>query len=429
MASTYTTNNGIEKIGSGEQAGTWGTTTNANLDIIDKAINGVEAITLSGTSKTITTTDGSAASEGVNKVFVFSGSPGGTCTVTLSPNDQEKVYLIKNSSDQTVLISQGSGANASLAANETAWVFSDGAGSGAAVTKQDVSSSPAAFTVGTNLTVTGDASVGDDLSLASDGAILNFGADSDVNLTHVADTGLLLNSTRQLQFNDASQNINAPSATVLDINATDEVEINATELEFNGTTADINANLDVSGTSTLTGNVTLGGQLIMPDVTSAKILVADGTSYQEVAVSGDVTIANTGAVTIANNAVETAMIADSQITTAKLAGSVAVIGMSAKVTVSGGSPAITASVNTSGITDSGTGDFTIAIATDYSDANYAVSATTFDNDGTNRNIGELTVDTQAADTILVKSFRPSASENSARGSFDPDGFYVMSNAQ
>ncbi len=422
MASTYTTNNGIEKIGSGEQAGTWGTTTNANLDIIDKAINGVEAITLSGTSKTITTTDGSAASEGVNKVFVFSGSPGGTCTVTLSPNDQEKVYLIKNSSDQTVLISQGSGANASLAANETAWVFSDGAGSGAAVTKQDVSSSPAAFTVGTNLTVTGDASVGDDLSLASDGAILNFGADSDVSLTHVADTGLLLNSTRQLQFNDSTQNINAPNATTLDINATDEVEVNATLIDVNG-------NLDVSGTSTLTGNVTLGGQLIMPDVTDTKILIADGTSYQERSVSGDITISNTGVATIANNAVETAMIADNQITTAKLAGSVAVIGMSAKVTVSGGNPAITASVNTSGITDSGTGDFTIAIATDYSDANYAVSATTFDDDGTNRNIGELTVDTQAADTILVKSFRPSASENSARSSFDPDGFYVMSNAQ
>ena len=138
MASTYTTNNGIEKIGSGEQAGTWGTTTNANLDIIDKAINGVEAITLSSTSKNITTTDGSASSEGINKVFVFSGSPGGTCTVTLLPNDQEKVYLIKNGADQTVLISQGSGANASLSAGETAWVFSDGAGSGAAVTKQDI---------------------------------------------------------------------------------------------------------------------------------------------------------------------------------------------------------------------------------------------------------------------------------------------------
>ena len=99
------------------------------------------------------------------------------------------------------------------------------------------------------------------------------------------------------------------------------------------------------------------------------------------------------------------------------------------ITVGSGTPAVTASVNVTSVSDDGTGDFTITIATDYANANYAVSATTFDDDGTNRNIGELTVNTQAADTILVKSFRPSASENSARGSFDPDGFYVISNAQ
>ncbi len=49
----------------------------------------------------------------------------------------------------------------------------------------------------------GDLSFGDDVTLKSDGSILNFGADSDVNLTHVADTALLLNSTRQLQFGDS----------------------------------------------------------------------------------------------------------------------------------------------------------------------------------------------------------------------------------
>ena len=48
MASTYTANTGIEKIGSGEQAGTWGTTTNTNFDIIDDALNGVLSLTISG---------------------------------------------------------------------------------------------------------------------------------------------------------------------------------------------------------------------------------------------------------------------------------------------------------------------------------------------------------------------------------------------
>ena len=81
MASTYTANSGIEKIGAGEQAGAWGTTTNNNLDILDRAINGVGAITLSGTTHTLTTSDGTL-SEGGNKVLVLGGSPSGTNTIT-----------------------------------------------------------------------------------------------------------------------------------------------------------------------------------------------------------------------------------------------------------------------------------------------------------------------------------------------------------
>ena len=52
MASTYTVNLGIEKIGTGEQSGTWGTTTNTNFDLIDQAVNGAVAVTLAsaGTS-------------------------------------------------------------------------------------------------------------------------------------------------------------------------------------------------------------------------------------------------------------------------------------------------------------------------------------------------------------------------------------------
>ena len=95
MPSSYTTNLGVEKIGSGEQAGTWGTTTNLNFDIIDRAINGVGSISLSGTTHTLTTTDG-ALSDGGFKVLVFTGALGANNTVTISPNDQDKVYLVKN---------------------------------------------------------------------------------------------------------------------------------------------------------------------------------------------------------------------------------------------------------------------------------------------------------------------------------------------
>jgi uncharacterized protein YdeI (BOF family) len=465
MASTYT-NSGIEKIGSGEQAGTWGTTTNNNLDIIDKAINGVQALTLSGTTDTFTVTDGTVSDAGA-RVLVLGGSPSGEHTLTLAPNDADKVHLVQNSSGQTVNISQGSGGNASLTNGEIAWIFCDGAGSGAAVTKQTISSS--AFTVGTDLTVTGDASIGDDLSLASDAAVLNFGADSEIKVTHVADTGLNIKHTAtgddkpivltlqtgetDIQGNDVIGAINfqAPDEgtgtdailVAAGIEAVSEgnfaADNNATKLSFKTGSSEEAAekmslssagNLSVSGGVTITGDLTVSGDdITMGTNTSGHIMVADGTNFNPVAVSGDVTIAANGAVTIANDAVETAMIADNQVTTAKLAGSVAVIGMSAKVTVGSSSPSITASVNTSGITDNGTGDFTIAIDTDYSNANFAATVTTFDNDGTSRNVGDNTVEAQAAGTIQVKTYRATPSEVSVRGSFDPDGFFVMSNAQ
>lgn len=133
MPSSYTVNLGVEKIGSGEQAGTWGTTTNLNFDIFDRAINGVGAITLSGTSHTLTTTDG-ALSEGGNKVLVLGGSPSGTNTITISPNDQDKMYFVHNNSGQTATFTQGSGGNVSMPTGSKGLIFADGAGSGAKVT-------------------------------------------------------------------------------------------------------------------------------------------------------------------------------------------------------------------------------------------------------------------------------------------------------
>ena len=136
MASSYTSNTGIEKPNTGEQAGTWGTTTNANFDIIAAAINGIKAVTLSGTTHTLTTTDGldsSAVSDGAHKVILLGGSPSGTNTITISPNDAAKVYLINNTPNQTATFTQGSGGNVSIAAGASAWIYADGAGSGAQV--------------------------------------------------------------------------------------------------------------------------------------------------------------------------------------------------------------------------------------------------------------------------------------------------------
>ena len=202
MASTYTANLGIEKIGSGEQAGTWGTTTNLNLDIIDRAINGVVAISLSSTSHTLTTTDG-ALSEGGHKLLNLSGSPGGTCTVTISPNDQDKVYFVKNGTDQTVSFTQGSGANASIDSGANAIIFADGAGSGAAVAELTLSTGQGQD-IGSSSAEIGNIFIADDKAV-------QFGDGQDAKIEYDEDGTDTLLITGAVTFADGSTDVNIAS--------------------------------------------------------------------------------------------------------------------------------------------------------------------------------------------------------------------------
>ena len=140
MASTYTSNTGIEKIGSGEQSGTWGNTTNNNFDIIDRTLNGVVTLTITGNTS-LTTVDGQL-SDGHYKVIVLSGSPSGQFNLHITPNDQQKWFFIKYTTAQIANIRQGpadanasdgSGTEVLLGAGSSAIVFADGTGSNANV--------------------------------------------------------------------------------------------------------------------------------------------------------------------------------------------------------------------------------------------------------------------------------------------------------
>ena len=185
MASTYTANSGIEKIGAGEQAGTWGNTTNNNLDILDRAISGVAAITLSSTSKTLTTSDGTL-SEGGHKVLVFSGSPGGTCTVTISPNDQDKFYVVQNITNQTLTFTQGSGNDISVVAGSKKLIFADGAGSGATVTDVTDSLDMASLRIGGTAVTSTAAELNILDGVTSTATEINHSTDGDTSIGTVA---------------------------------------------------------------------------------------------------------------------------------------------------------------------------------------------------------------------------------------------------
>jgi len=202
-------------------------------------------------------------------------------------------------------------------------------------------------TVGTSITPASDdgATLGSanlnwsDLFLA-DAAVIKLGDDQDVTLTHVHGTGILLNSTNVIQFNDASQNIGAPSNAILDINATDEIELNATLIDING-------NVEISGTATTTGVHTFTAVPVFPNntvetadiqadaITGAKI--ADDAINSEHYTDGSIDTAHIAADQIVasliaddainsehytDGSIDTAHIADKQITPAKIAGSV-----------------------------------------------------------------------------------------------------------
>jgi hypothetical protein len=217
------------------------------------------------------------------------------------------MHFIENATtgSQNIIISQGTGSNVTIPAGDVKAVYLDGAGSGAAVadaftdlnlagtTTVDALNVSGALTgsstiQGTTITATTafvpDASDGAALGTSSlefsdlflaDAAVINLGDDQDTTLTHVADTGILLNSTRQLQFGDSGTYIHQSADGVLDL-------VSDTELELNATTIDINGNADISGTLGVTGAVTADAGVSIDNIT------IDGTEID--LSSGDLTI-------------------------------------------------------------------------------------------------------------------------------------------
>ena len=126
-----------------------------------------------------------------------------------------------------------------------------------------------------------------DLYLA-DGAVVYFGDDQDVSLTHVADTGILLSSTDQLQFGDSGTYIHQSADGVLDL-------VSDTEIEINATTIDINGAVEISGNALVSG-----------EVQTANIGYTDGDNAIVIADGGGVTLSTS--LTLASGAAVTSIL-------------------------------------------------------------------------------------------------------------------------
>jgi hypothetical protein len=231
MASSYTTNFGIEEMAAGDQTGTWGDTTNFNFDILDR-IAAYKAVALSdAATATLTVREASPGSgtenlqDGMFRVIKFTGSLSQNCTITIAPNTTAAWFIFENattdagsSGPYSLIFSQGSGANVTLQNGKNAIVYCDGAGAGAVVTD-----ALADLQVGT--------------------------------------------------------------------------------LEVTGVAA-------IDGNVTIAGDLTISGDdLVMGTNTSGAALIADGTNFNPVVISGDAAIGTDGALTIADNAVTLAKMA------------------------------------------------------------------------------------------------------------------------
>ena len=124
MASTYSALK-IELIGTGEQSGTWGATTNTNLGTaIEQAIVGKADVTVSSTSVTLTLTDSNALQDARALYLNLSGTPGGAATLNVPAI--EKNYIVKNGTDQVVTIKVSGQTGVAVPVGKTTLVYNNG---------------------------------------------------------------------------------------------------------------------------------------------------------------------------------------------------------------------------------------------------------------------------------------------------------------
>jgi len=205
MASTYVNDLRLNELGTGDGSGTWGNTTNTNLELIGEAFGfGTEAITTNANTHTSTIADGST--DPARSMYIkYTGALDSDCTITIDPNTISRVHIIENATTDSgssgpynIIIKQGSGATVTIPNGQVAMVYLDGAGSGAKVVNAL-----------TNLNAThGQLAIGLDADaddLTGDSAVgrLTLGAGEDLNLYHGGTNSYIVNDTGDLIIDTA----------------------------------------------------------------------------------------------------------------------------------------------------------------------------------------------------------------------------------
>jgi hypothetical protein len=280
---TYVNNLRLTEITTGDESGTWGTTTNSNWDFVTDAFGyGVKNMA-SDADVTYTMADGSVDTLRSMYLKITSGvSLTQTRTITIAPNTVSKVWIIENATtgSQSITIAQGSGATVTIANGVKTAVYTDGAGAGAAV----VNANPTAATSGTVTSVGGTGTV--------NGITLTGTVTSSGSLTL---GGTLSNVSLTTQVTGTLPVANGGTGT--------------TSTTFANLTTNVTGTLPVAnggtGATTLTANNVILGNgtaapLFVAPGTTGNILTSDGTTWTSAAPATGVTLSANNAFTGAN---------------------------------------------------------------------------------------------------------------------------------
>ena len=343
---TYVNNLRLKEIATGDESGTWGTSTNTNLELVGEGLGfGTEAITTNADTHTSDVSNGST-SAARNMYIKYTGTLDSACTITINQPTIKRVHFIENatSGSQNIIIKQGSGSTVTIGPGNVKVVYLDGAGSGAAVNDVFASLAVVDLKVDDDLTVTDDASVGGDLlvsgevqtanigftdgdnaiTIADGGGITaangitstaasnTFGATSfnDANITNVGDIALDSLSADGSSISIASPvviNGSTPTLTIGDAGAED------TKLVFDGNAQDFYIGLDDSADDLLIGNGSTVGSNVAIGINESQVVqfngaytfpTSDGSANQVLQTngSGALSFASVSGTTINNNA-------------------------------------------------------------------------------------------------------------------------------
>ena len=190
MASTYTPL-GVELMATGENAGTWGTKTNTNLQIFEQISGGYASVTVNGTGATaLTISDGATGANGAARVIILSGTITGNITVTL-PLDVENFYAIKNATTGSFTVEfkyvSGSGSSFPWSATQKDWrLFTAKGDDGTNPNIEEISLTTAPAGSNTQIQFNNSGSFGGSANLVWDGTNVNIGAQGELRLQDTA---------------------------------------------------------------------------------------------------------------------------------------------------------------------------------------------------------------------------------------------------